>query len=111
MGFSECNDQHQTNSARFGWRWLDGALEIHTYVYNEGVRTSVMLGSVELGEEYTYSIELRRNDYVFKVDGMDAVVVPRTNRCNRGLYYLLFPYFGGEEVAPHDMVIKIKMIY
>lgn len=111
MGFSECNDQHHTNSARFGWRWLEGALEIHTYVYNEGVRTSELIGVVQLEQSYTYILEFREADYVFTVDDMDPVVVPRTSTCDRGVYYMLFPYFGGDEVAPHDIRIKVKFIY
>lgn len=111
LGFSECNDQHHDNSARFGWRWLNDVLEIHTYVYNNNERTSIFMGTIALEQAYTYEIEMRDENYVFMVDGLETVIVPRTHSCNRGLYYMLFPYFGGDETAPHDLLIRVKFLH
>jgi len=106
-GFSECNDLHQDNSARFGWRYLGGVIEIHAYVYNDGVRISEYMGDVGIGSTHNYSIAIVNDHYDFTLDG-HTISVPRTASCNTGFYYKLYPYFGGDESAPHDITIKIK---
>ena len=106
-GFSECNQTHQKNSARFGWRWFNDKLEIHAYVYNHGVRSSEFIKSVEIGSVSKYRIEISGDKYLFSVDGV-SVEMDRTSKCNTGLYYMLYPYFGGDETAPHDIKIYIK---
>ena len=108
MGFSDCNSHHHENSARFGWRWLNDSLEIHAYVYNDGERSSEYIGIVELNETFAYEISMNRDYYVFSLEGSEPVHMERTNGCTKGLYYMLFPYFGGNETAPHDILIKIQ---
>ncbi|MEM8939867.1 MAG: hypothetical protein AAGC64_11020 [Bacteroidota bacterium] len=107
-GFSDCNSSHKKNSARFGWRWLKGKLEIHAYVYSDGNLQSEYVGEIELNQSYFYQIELKDKYYVFSLEGFDLVFMERSRRCKRGLYYMLFPYFGGDEVAPHDILIQIR---
>lgn len=106
-GFSECNDRHHDNSARIGWRWLSGSLELHAYVYNDGVHSSKLIKAVELNKNIHCRIEIRSDLYFFYVDGT-TVTMPRTNNCESGFYYVLFPYFGGDETAPHDIRILIR---
>ena len=50
MGFSDCSTHHQTNSARFGWRWYNDRLEIHAYCYVDSVRVHQYIGTVNVGE-------------------------------------------------------------
>ncbi|MEM0940623.1 MAG: hypothetical protein AAF600_12175 [Bacteroidota bacterium] len=107
-GFSDCNSSHKKNSARFGWRWLKGKLEIHAYVYSDGNLQSEYVGEVELDQSYYYEIELKDEYYVFSLEGFDLVFMKRNRKCKRGLYYMLFPYFGGNEVAPHDILIQVR---
>lgn len=109
MGFSDCNSFHQENSARFGWRWLEGNLEIHAYAYVNGERLSKLIGSVPLDEPRRYQINLTPDEYIFDLQGFSPVRIKRQNQCVKGFYYKLFPYFGGDEVAPHDILIKIKI--
>ena len=111
MGFSDCNSFHHENSARFGWRWLNGTLEIHAYVYANGERVTEYIGDINLDAPYNYEIVLTNNAYVFYLEGFDPVSITRGNSCDKGLYYMLFPYFGGNEVAPHDILIQIKINY
>ncbi len=107
-GFSDCNQQHHNNSARFGWRWFKDKLEIHAYVYNGGVRSSKLIKSVGIGETHNYELSIQSNDYYrFKVDGT-VVDLDRDDNCEIGVYYKLYPYFGGDETAPHDITITIK---
>jgi len=105
-GFSDCNNNHQDNSARFGWRW-NNRLEIFTYVYNNGVRNTQILGSVDVNTWNEYSIQITDNSYVFTLNGR-STTVERTSDCNRGTYYMLYPYFGGNQTAPHDIRLYIK---
>lgn len=111
LGFSDCNDHHHVNSARFGWRWLDNCLEIHAYVYQNGVRTIEYLADITIGKVHHYEIKLEGEAYTFYLDRKLMKSIERDNDCTSGLYYLLFPYFGGDEVAPHDIIILIKRAY
>lgn len=111
IGFSDCNAHHHESSARFGWRWLDDQLEIHTYTYLNGERYSEYIGTIELNKAYDFTLSLGKERYRFEVSGYDPVEVKRESKCNYGVYYKLFPYFGGNEVAPHDINIKIKFQY
>jgi len=105
-GVADCRTDHHTNSARFGWRWYNNQLEIHAYTYLDKVRHSKLVGVVELNKAYTYEIQLQDNKYKFILDDT-TVELPR--HCNgKGEGYQLYPYFGGDEVAPHDITIRIK---
>lgn len=111
MGFSDCNSNHHQNSARFGWRWLDGQLEIHAYAYVSGERITKLIGTVDLDQAVDYHIQLTNDHYVFYLQGYDPVRIKREAPCTIGLYYMLFPYFGGDETAPHDIHIQILTKY
>jgi len=111
MGFSDCNAHHHANSARFGWRWLDENLEIHAYVYNNGERQTEKIGTIEIGQPAEFQLTLLSNNYLFTVNGYKPVEIDRNSKCEIGLYYMLYPYFGGDEVAPHDISIQIKRNY
>ncbi len=111
MGFADCNAHHHENSARFGWRWLDGQLEVHAYTYTDRERKTEYIGSVELNTPYEYEIRLNDDSYDFLLEGHGIVSMKRTKYCATGLYYMLFPYFGGDEKAPHDIIIQIKALY
>lgn len=111
MGFSDCNSTHHENSARFGWRWLDSKLEIHAYIYVDGERITQYIGDVELNEPVDYQLQITNDHYVFYLQGHNPVRMTRKAPCSKGLYYMLFPYFGGDEVAPHDILIQILTKY
>lgn len=112
FGFSECNDQHHENSARFGWRWYKDSLQILGYCYNEGVVATKYLASVPLEVSHQYTIEMTEDSYYFTISGkVSKVQMKRTYDCNKGLYYILFPYFGGNNAAPHDVDIYMRRIY
>lgn len=108
LGFSDCNDHHHRNSARFGWRWLDEQLEILAYVYADGERIIESLGTVPLNEEIEYQLTMGDHYYHFNLDVFPPVSIERKNKCEVGIYYVLAPYFGGDETAPHDITIKVR---
>lgn len=111
MGFADCNSSHQDNSARFGWHWIDSGLHVTAYVYQEGERVEDYIGEVNLNQFHSYEISFDDSSYYFKLDDLDAVIIPRKKSCNVGIYYVLWPYFGGQETAPHDIKILIKLRY
>jgi hypothetical protein len=105
-GVADCDSFHQTNSARFGWRWLNGKLEIWGYTYNNGARSYTFINTVRLDEYNEYEIEFTENKYIFRVNGTYAQMNRSCSGAAKG--YKLYPYFGGDETAPHDVNIWIE---
>lgn len=107
-GFSDNNTDHHRFSARFGWNWREGALRLHAYVYNNGVVESRELATVAIGAETVCSIRVAGGAYLFSIDGKMVAALPRQSTSERGKGYQLYPYFGGDEAAPHTIRIFIK---
>ncbi len=107
FGFSDNNAQHQQYSARFGWRWNKNALRLFGYIYNNGVRSSKELGTVDIGTENSCSIKVSENTYIFTLNGQSQTM-QRQSKTVKAEGYKLFPYFGGDEMAPHAIEIWIK---
>lgn len=106
-GFSDNGALHQAYSARFGWRWSGGALRLFAYTYNNSVRDSKEIGVVPIGKELHCAIQIVKNTYVFSLDEQ-SVSMPRQSTTPTAKGYQLYPYFGGDEVAPHEVRIWIK---
>lgn len=106
-GFSDNSSTHQQFSARFGWRWSDNALRLFGYVYNNGIRDEKELGTVKIGTENNCSIKINPKSYVFTLNGI-VDSLPRASTAIKANGYKLYPYFGGDETAPHNISIWIK---
>ena len=106
-GFADNGADHHQYSARFGWAWHDGALQLYGYVYNEGKREVLRLGAVPIGAELQCTLAVTPTHYVFSY-GDVTQKLPRTSTTPKAKGYLLHPYFGGNEVAPHNINIWIK---
>ncbi len=107
-GFADNNAQHHDFSARFGWNWnIKDGLCLYAYTYNNGVRSSKLLSIVSLQEAHECAIKVTPESYIFSLDAM-TFSMPRTSTTAKGSGYKLFPYFGGDEVAPHHIKIRIK---
>jgi hypothetical protein len=107
-GMSDCSGNHQLNSARFGWRWYNDELQIWAYAYVNQARKAAFIKSVALGSSNMYELTFTDSTYTFKV-GETAVSISR--HChNKASGYRLYPYFGGDEVAPHRITIEIEEI-
>jgi hypothetical protein len=106
-GFSDNNSLHHQFSARFGWRWCNGELELSAYTYNKGVCSDKVLGAVAIGVENKCAIIVKGDHYDFVVNGV-TTSVPRASKTVNAKGYKLLPYFGGDEVAPHTVTIKIR---
>ena len=106
-GFSDCNTQHHVNSARFGWRWTGRELEILAYCYVDSVRQIKPLGTISIGKPAEMSISVEPESYVFELNG-SAALMPRHCSGEYAEGYQLYPYFGGDETAPHEIRIRIR---
>jgi hypothetical protein len=106
-GFSDNDSYHHEFSARIGWRWSDNALRLFGYIYNNSIVSYQELGIISIGPEHDCSIKIEGNQYIFSVDG-HTTAMPRTSPGTTAKGYKLFPYFGGDETAPHEIHIWIK---
>lgn len=105
-GFTEGQDAHG-NSARIGWSYNDGALRLYAYAYNNGQRFSQEISAVNIGETVNCAIKPEGNNYIFIVNNKQ-VKLSRALADATAQGYQLFPYFGGDETAPHTITISIK---
>lgn len=108
-GFSDNRLGHHQYSARIGWRFSDGALRLFAYVYNAGVSESMEIATVPINEPVLCSISVGKGRYVFTI-GEVVVEMPRLSQTEKAEGYRLYPYFGGDEVAPHDIRIQIRNV-
>ena len=107
-GVSDCGCNHMDYSIRFGWRWLDDSLEIHWFRHSNGDFTFNKITTAIIDQSQEYSIEIQENQYILCVDNIcDTVARVGCSSLDFKKYYL-YPYFGGDEKAPHDITIKIK---
>ena len=66
------------------------------------------LTTVAIGSETECSIRVAGAAYLFSVDGKLLTAMPRQSTSERGVGYQLYPYFGGDETAPHPIRIWVK---
>ncbi|MEO7991296.1 MAG: hypothetical protein ABI663_17225 [Chryseolinea sp.] len=111
LGFADCNSLHHENSARFAWQWLHDRLEIFAYCYVDGARVEQFITVVELNQENQYEIQLLEDAYMFSVNNQEPIKIERGTACRTGVYYTLWPYFGGTLPAPHDIHLAIQIQY
>lgn len=106
-GFSDNDAQHHEFSARIGWRWSEGNLRLFGYVYNNGLTGYEEITAINIGSEHECSIKIAESSYIFSVNH-NTIAMSRTSKGTVAKGYKLFPYFGGDETAPHDIHIWIK---
>ena len=108
-GMSDFGLRHQKYSIRLGWRYINNNLELCWLRHEEGRHSSATIRAIEPGVIYDATIDIKTFYYVIVIDN-DTTFVRRRPEGNWGLIrrYYLYPYFGGNEYAPHDITIKIK---
>ena len=74
-----------------------------------GQRQEKQLGTLALGKMGSFGLSTLNNTYIFTFNGAQTIM-PRHCSGGTGISYKLLPYFGGDEVAPHDINIKIRDI-
>lgn len=108
-GFSDNNTDHHQYSARFGWRWSNNALRLFAYIYNNGSVLSREVKAVNIGEEVFCKIQVTSTSYLFTINDYTERF-PRMATTTQAKGYQLYPYFGGDEVAPHNVYVYIKAL-
>jgi hypothetical protein len=108
---------HHDNSIRVGWRYnpLIGKIMLYSYCYANGVRKISHLQNVEVEETFFIKI---------KHDLTPSIIISGTKNDRPGVYmlrwmpwklkkfgYKLFPYFGGNSTAPHNMSVYLKEMF
>ncbi len=107
-GFSEgLNNQY--NSARIGWGYSNEAIRLYGYVYSRGVRYYQEITTVLPEQEINCSIRIAGSTYVLSANGT-SVTLPRGTTASTAKGLQQYPYFGGDEVAPHNISIFIKSL-
>lgn len=105
-GISDCGNHHHDNSIRFGWRWLNDSLEILWYRRMNGNFEFEKITNVNIDEVNKMHISINKNSYELRVNGVIKTV---DRPCSQDFKrYKLYPYFGGDEKAPHRIKILIK---
>jgi hypothetical protein len=107
FGLSDASS-HSNHSARFGWRTNNGQIEIMTYVRRSGKIITEPIGKVDIGQVADYKIEILDTIYTFKFNST-VLSVKRESNYN-GIRYHLWPYFGGNQTAPHLIEIHMKRL-
>lgn len=103
---------HHKNSARFGWRANGDSIEISAYCYKSGDRIIKTIRDVAVGKPYVFTMRGTKEFYELTVESEGAIIgyakISKPKTIQFG--YRLFPYFGGNVPAPHNIRILIKRL-
>ena len=104
---------HHKDSARFGWFYQDKTIHLHAYVYDNGVRKSKLIKNLDLNTQYVLTLVDEGDNWLFSVNDVWSVIgsvkIPKS--CEFKYGYKLWPYFGGNNTAPHDITIQMNYWY
>jgi|LauGreDrversion4_2_1035121.scaffolds.fasta_scaffold261000_2 hypothetical protein len=108
--FGVSSGLHHTNSARFGWRAEGNKIKLSSYCYINEKRKSKDLIDLETNRWYKLTVIIRPGAYIFEVEDEDNLLISSSIGTDQKFYwgYNLWPYFGGNQKAPHDMFIELE---
>lgn len=112
FGFSTSKHHHQ-NSARLGWTSLNGNnIQLWSYIYDNGQRVVGHIANVEANEKFKCTIIAEKGRYKYILEKKDEIIEKDINVISEHskFKYLLYPYFGGNLPAPHDIEIILRRI-
>ena len=104
FGMTDCGVANHVNSARIGWRWFRDSLQLFAYVYSNGKRTITYMTSAVIGREINCSITVAKDKYLFSINDVSFA---QQRTCYENDRFMLYPFFGGNTKAPHNISIKI----
>lgn len=109
-GFADCATSHMQNSARFGWFSLNNQLVVTAFTHRGGKFYFQIIKEIETNRPYEASIDISadKKKYIYTFDGA-RVEVERGCEADKAIGYHLQPYFGGQQTAPHDVYITVKV--
>ena len=101
------------DSVRLGWRYAPDTdrVELGAYAYVDGVRVDEENTDVARGAWFDVSMSWTEDTIQVTVDGETVEIdgphagIPRTT------WALTSAYFGGDEVAPHDMHVDVTDVW
>lgn len=107
---------HMNNSFRMGWRCVNGKLELHRFIHLNGKMQleNTFIQEIEVDQMYGGRFEREENKITLFLSNMDPdneevpykFVQYFDSKC--WFSYCLFPYFGGNEPAPHNMEVYLS---
>lgn len=109
IGIADNAFQPSKNSARLGWRYdlQKQKIEVLTYTHQNRKFDFTPICYVDINKEYNCSITLN-DKYTFKVN--DNTIEQSRSSKQKHFHCLLFFYFGGNQNAPHDISVQIKIL-
>ena len=107
-GLSDCKSLHTANSIRLGWRCVNNGLQILWFKHEDGEFSFDFLKEIEINKTYEAFILINDDNYIIGFDDEFATVPRKCDNKTDNLKYYLWPYFGGDETAPHNIIIKIR---
>ena len=107
IGFSDCDRHHSQYSCRIGWRASGDSIELLIYKRDDNNIEFKSLKKIYPDQIVNVTLEFKDTIYISCIDGIcDTLDRPCPDWSGRK--YSLFPFFGGQETAPHKMKIRIK---
>lgn len=103
---------HEVNSIRIGWAYNLETLkmDIYTYTYENSVRKINKIGSCSLAENVVINLKLNFGSSTYQTNSIISIpqeqVFAYSYPALKAGYYL-YPYFGGNNPAPHEMSIQM----
>ena len=105
---------HHNNSFRIGWRCKDSLIEVLAYWYVKHERFDNLLFIIKPGKRFFINAKIGCEKVVIKYKVADMlpesidVIFNSEKSILKNWGYVNFPYFGGIQKAPNDMVIYLK---
>jgi hypothetical protein len=98
---------HQKNSIRIGWNYDAQKDEIilSVYTYENGQRKYRQVSTCRINQLFLLSLTLNKSSYTVS-EGLGSIEIPYKYPWLKAGYYL-YPYFGGNQPAPHDVHIQL----
>lgn len=108
IGLSDSYHHHR-NSIRFGWRWNNkvNKLEILYTLYRNSNRFIEHICFIETFKEYDFEIAISDDKYLLWFGDKYLEVYRNSNWFLPR--YVLFPFFGGDEVAPKEFEFEFEL--
>lgn len=105
---------HLKNSIRIGWRYniKSDKIELGAYIHENGIIGCRWIGELETGIKYDIDFDLTKVGFGVAISYTPAHFEYKEfdfNYPKTKIGYYLFPYFGGNKTAPHDIKIKLHV--
>ena len=109
IGFADGTLRHHKNSFRVGWNYdpHNDRFRVYAYVYKDGERVEKLLGYTEPYKDNTVIVKCLYAHYQVTFNNT-MYIIPRSKNIKCKYKHMLWPYFGGEETAPHAIPVFLK---